>query len=382
MKPFVSTITILVVFLIAQPVFAQDSRSTATFTDQSKFLLAGFAFVNAVNQEHEISSFQLGFNPILLWQPGNKFFFESELEFEIEGGATEVTLEYAQLLFLANRYVTFGGGKFLNPTNVFMERLHPAWINKFPDMPFGLGGHSGVQILASTQVGVQARGGISLGSIKFGYAAYVSNGPSILTEEEEGGDGHAHGSAGLGTANFNNTSDNNDDKAFGGRVAILPWRSLEIGYGIETAGVGDASTEFKDVRSLNNVVDLNYVDDVGFLKGRVDVRGQIAWLDIDNPNVHPFEFDNLSVAGYGQLAFRPMVGKKFIQNFEVAARYDFQDLPSQAPQNVDVQRVSLGLNYWFSPAGVLKTAVENITRKEQLGNENDYRVVGQFPLGF
>jgi len=263
-----------------------------------------------------------------------------------------------------------------------MERLHPAWINKFPDMPFGLGGHSGVQILASTQVGVQARGGMGLGSIKMAYAAYVSNGPSIVTEEEADGDGHAHGSAGVGTANFNNTSDNNDDKAFGGRVAILPWRALEIGYGIETASVGDASTEFKDVRSLTNVVDLNYVDNLGFLRGRVDVRGQIAWLDIDNPNVHPLEFDNSSVAGYGQLAFRPAVGKNFIQSFEVAVRYDFEDLPSQAPQNVDVRRVSLGLNYWFSPAGVLKGAVENITRKEQLGNEDDYRIVAQFSLGF
>ncbi|MCZ6765925.1 MAG: hypothetical protein O7D32_03250 [bacterium] len=381
MKPFVATISILAMLLIAQPAFAQDSRSGTSFTDQSKFMLAGFGFVNAVDQKGEISSFQMGFNPILLWQPSRKFFFESELEFAIEEGVTEVTLEYAQLLFLANRYVTFGGGKFLNPTNVFMERLHPAWINKFPDMPFGLGGHSGVPILASTQVGVQARGGISMGSIRFGYAAYMSNGPSIVVEEEAG-EGHAHGSAGVGTANFNNTSDNNGDKAFGGRVAVLPWRTLEIGYGFETAAVGDASTEFKDVRSRNNVVDLNYVDDLSFLRGRLDVRGQVVWLDIDNPDVHPLEFDNSSVAGYGQLAFRPGIGKAFVQNFEFVARYDFQDLPSQVEENVDVERISLGLNYWFSPAGVLKMAVENITRKEMLGDENDYRVVGQFSLGF
>lgn len=381
MKSFISTMAVLLILLVVQPGFAQNSQRPGMFTDQSKFLITGYGFLNAVDQEHQISTFQLGFNPIFLWQPSSRFFFESELEFEIEDGVTEVALEYAQMLFFAGRHVTLGGGKFLNPTNIFMERLHPTWINKFPDMPFGLGAHGGVQIIASTQVGLQVRGGIGMGSIRWGYAAYVSNGPAVITEEDTLG-GHEHGAAEPGTANFNNTSDNNDNKAVGGRIAILPWRTLEIGYGIESAKVGDASTEFKNVRSLNNVVDINYVDDLDFLKGRLDVRGQIVWLDIDNPNLDPLVYDNSSVAGYGQLAWRPMIGGSVVQNFELAARYDFLDLPSQAENNVDLERISLGLNYWFTPAAVLKTTFENITRKEALGDENDYRVVGQFSLGF
>ena len=67
--------------------------------------------------------------------------------------------------------------------NYYAERVHPDWINKLPDAPLAFGHDGG--IIAGTQLGVQARGGIPLGNARLGYAVYVSNGPSIVIEEGE-----------------------------------------------------------------------------------------------------------------------------------------------------------------------------------------------------
>ncbi len=109
-----------------------------------------------------------------------------------------------------------------------------------------------------------------------------------------------------GTLNFNNIPDNNENKAVGGHIAYFLIPGLEIGYGFETARVGTDDTEFRDVRSLNNVVDLAFVKDASSLKGRLDIRSQYIWLKVDNPDMHPLEYDNKSSAWYGQIAYQPV----------------------------------------------------------------------------
>ncbi len=85
------------------------------------------------------SSFTANFSPIFLWQLSDNIFFEGEFNAEIEsGGGTAIELEYAQVSYVANDYLTFGAGKFLNPINYFVEQLHPAWINKLPDRPLAV----------------------------------------------------------------------------------------------------------------------------------------------------------------------------------------------------------------------------------------------------
>ena len=99
------------------------------------FLLTGYAFAGYTDSQSSTSSFNAGFNPIFLWRLRDDLIFEGELELELEGNSTNVALEYAQLSYLLNDYVTIGVGKFLNPSNYFIERLHPAWINKLVDKP-------------------------------------------------------------------------------------------------------------------------------------------------------------------------------------------------------------------------------------------------------
>src|SRR5262249_412320 len=88
---------------------------------------------------HSSSTFNASFNPIFLWQLSDRIFFESEIELEIgSGGMADIMLEYAELTYILNDYITLGAGKFLNPMNYFVERLHPLWIDKLPDRPLAV----------------------------------------------------------------------------------------------------------------------------------------------------------------------------------------------------------------------------------------------------
>ena len=83
---------------------------------------------------------------------------EAELELEVEDSETNMELEYGEITYLVNDYVTLGAGVFLSPFGVFRERLHPAWINKMPDAPLALG-HDGIN--SQSELGVQARGALA-----------------------------------------------------------------------------------------------------------------------------------------------------------------------------------------------------------------------------
>ncbi|RMI03514.1 MAG: hypothetical protein D6681_09805 [Calditrichaeota bacterium] len=389
----------IMALLLMQAILAQEPTTPTATNREGGFLLAGYGFTNFEKAEHELSNFSASFNPIMLWRPADRLLFESEVEFEVEEGTTEIGLEFAQIFYVLNDYITLGAGKFLSPNNNFMERLHPAWINKLPDMLFGVSGHGGVQLLASTQLGVQARGGIPLGASKLSYAIYVANGPTLNVEEDHGGatgeesvssegdeegEGHGHGVGVPGTLNFSNSEDNNADKAIGGRIAFYPVPQLEIGYGFETAKVGSEGTHFADVRSTNHVVDFTYVTDVTPLKGRIDLRGQFIWLNVDNPNEEPLVFENKSTAGYGQIAYQPyLLESGFLKNVELVFRYDRLDLPEEALLNTDMKRVSFGLNYWLSASSAFKFAYERVTETGNEGEEEtEGKFIGQFTLGF
>lgn len=372
--------------LVAAPMHAR-SQGTSAIGPRSTFLVSGYGFVNAVDSDEHNSSFTAGFNPIFLWKAENKLLFEAELEFELENGATEVVLEYGQVWWLASNYLMFGAGKFLNPANNFMDRLHPTWINKLPTMPLGMSGHGGVPLIASTHVGAQARGAFPVGSSKLTYSVYVANGPTLNSEDvhdDAGGeDGHAHGVTTPGTLNFGVAGDNNGDKGVGGRVAIQPIPELEVGYGVETAKVGDDGTVFEDVRYVNHSADLAYVRDTDAVKGQVDVRGQFVWLGVDNPNEHPLEFENESLAWYGQIAYQPTkTSNAIVSSTEIVFRYDQVDLPENAPISEDQSRFAVGVNYWFTASGVFKIAFESMKTEHEDGDETENTVIGQMTLGF
>ncbi|KAA3658916.1 MAG: hypothetical protein DWQ10_10165 [Calditrichaeota bacterium] len=203
--------------------------------------------------------------------------------------------------------------------------------------------------------------------------------PEALSETV-GGD--EHGAAAPGTLNFNNFQDNNNNKAFGGRVGFLPLPQLEIGLGFEIANVGAEDTHFAEIQSSLQVIDLSYVRDSNLLKGQLDIRSQFVSLKIDQADEEPLNYENESSSGYGQIAYRPIkINNNFLKKFEFVFRYDFLDLPEQAILDTDLKRTTYGINYWLAPNSAIKFAFQDKTISEHK-EESETLFITQFTLGF
>ena len=234
----------------------------------TKFLLAGWADGMFEARNGQVSTFSASFDPIFLWELTPKILFDSRLEIDPSGGGTNVNLVNAQISYLLNDYIALGAGEFFSPSNVFVERFEPQWINKLPDRPLAI--YHG--ILPNISVGVQARGGFPIGSTRVDYAFYVSNGPVLNTFDARS----------AGTLDFNSYTDNNDNKAVGGRVGFLPIPGVEVGYGFETSKPGFQGTTFSRVQALVQSVDLEVTRDSYLLKGRINLFAQYAWSHVDH----------------------------------------------------------------------------------------------------
>ncbi len=117
--------------------------------------------------------------PVLLVPLGDRWLVESRAEFKGEferpdgggsyGGKVEQGLDYLQVDYIANRYLTVTGGRFLTPFGIYNERLYPIWIRSLQPAPliFPLG--------TGSSDGVMMRGGFSLNSkVNLNYATYFS----------------------------------------------------------------------------------------------------------------------------------------------------------------------------------------------------------------
>jgi hypothetical protein len=340
----------------------------------TKFVLAGWAEAMFEARNSQVSTFSATFNPIFLWELTPKLLFDSRLEIEPIGAGTNVNLVNAQLSYLLNDYIVLGVGEFFSPSNVFVERFEPQWINLLPDRPIGV--YHG--ILPNISVGAQVRGGFPIGSMRADYAFYVSNGPTLITFDRRT----------AGTLDFNSYTDTNDDKAFGGRVGFLPIPGVEVGYGFETSKPGFQGTPFADVRALVQSVDLEVTRDSDLLKGRVNVFAQYAWSKVDHavydPNgslgFGPLPLTAKRDGGYAELAYRPTkLDIDFLRNLEMILRWDHLSRDPSGLGDPEETRWTLGLDLWLSPSTVVKAAYE---WDQPRGERNKNALLLQAAMGF
>lgn len=320
------------------------------------------------------SAFTANFSPIFLWQLGDKIFFEGEFNAELEsGGGTGIELEYAQVSYVANDYLTFSAGKFLNPINYFVEQLHPAWLNKLPDRPLAV--FNG--LLPEGIVGAQLHGAAPLGPTKIKYSVFAGNAPSLDTQPV--GDSHA------GILNFDDQQFAYSHIAVGGHVGFFPIPQLELGYGIQRADVGP---EGSGVGALWQSADMNYVQDSSLLKGMIDLKAQWVWSNVDPYTVDPVTglthlpagLSNDRNGGYVQLAYRPTkVNNKILKNLEPVVRYDMLN-QRNTPIGFDERRWAFGMDYWLTSSTVFKAAYET-DHQNGLGQNGDAFWL-QFVVGF
>ena len=121
--------------------------------------------------------------PLVLLPIGQRWLFETRATFETDlvqvpgrpgfhGGPVQKEVEYAQLDFIANPYMTITVGRFLTPFGIFNERLYPIWIRNLQSdpliLPIGIGPSN-----AST--GAMIRGGFKAHpQLNINYAVYFS----------------------------------------------------------------------------------------------------------------------------------------------------------------------------------------------------------------
>jgi hypothetical protein len=305
--------------------------------------------------------FGANFNPIFLLTYKDFLLFESEVEFDMgEGDETKVEVEYAQIDLLATDWLTFVAGKFLSPVGFFQQYLHPAWINKLPSRPAGWGED---QLAPFNDVGVMARGGFGrVNHPLINYAIYTGNGGQL---EFEDGDLEAFVHEAW-------SQDDNNNKAVGGRLGIVPIPHLEIGGSFMTSevlgrkNVGPA----EDVRGI--VSDGNYTlwgVDAGYTMEPWNIRGEYMHAKLDSfwSQAEPDEDRTMRIpateweAWYAQAAYRlSKLSNPFLQNLEFVGRYGqfkVKGFENFVETGRPEDRTSIGLNYWFSSSAVLKNSV-------------------------
>lgn len=339
-----STITILIlgfILVFSASLLAQEKNT-------HKIMISGSAQTSLIS-ESDASTVETAFEPVFLFKLNDNFLFESEIEAEIEDGAQNFNLEYTQLLYFVTDFLTIGAGRMLNPTNYYSLAIHPDWISKFADTPFF--NHEETTIQAPSVIGFQARGAFAIGPTRLNYAAYYSNGAVLDTAS--------------GRLNYDNFADNNKDKGIGARLGFLPVPSLEVGAAFESAKVGDDGSPYESVKAMTTTFDYNFKKQFENMKTTVTSHGQFITRKIDNPNVTPLTYDNKASGGYVEVAVRPDgMENKYLQNVEVAGRYDWFTPPKMDPDNTKLMRSSFGLNYWISPISVIKVDYES--EKDQI----------------
>lgn len=346
--------------------FETDSTSTSQpFTpSKTQFMIRGYGHtgLNFMNAEGEKESSYVGsaFAPIFLFKHSDRLMFEAELEFVLENNELEVGLEYADVMYVLNKNMTVRAGKFLLPFGTFMERLHPAWINRLPTRPLGFG-HDG--IAPSSGIGIELRGAFDLGGPKLNYSVYSTNGPRLKDGSEEPEE--------AGMLLFQNFEDNNNSKAFGGRLGILPFAdsSTEFGFSAySTNGVGETDSEYEDVGAFLYAIDFSFVKQVPEIKGFIDVKGQYNNSNIDDATFiethedgdeEEYTFDNKSNSFYAQLSYRPtMANSDFLKKLEVVGRFSNFNAPEGAEWEEQSEQYAFGLNYWLTWRSVIKVAYQ------------------------
>ena len=348
----------------------------------SKVYVGGDGHAGFTSQRKNDSTFDATFSPLLVWELDKNVLFEGALDIsgstanDIDGNpssSTTTNLLLANITYTVCDNFYLGGGLFAVPFARYHQHFDAPWINKLPDDPLVFGDRA---IAPSSETGVFGGGAVPMGSTKLEYNAYVANGPALIT----------NGPA-AGSLDFDDYTDMNNGKAYGGRIGFLPISQVDVGYSIQYSnptphGFGE------NVHALLQAVDVQYKTDIQEIAGTLEAKGEWVWSNVSKVTYDPdgtlgfgpTRFNNDRNGGYLQLGYRPsLVGNKIIKNFEVLVRYDAINASADAPGGGNEHRWTIGLDYWVTPSVVLKTAYE-FDNKEVGPNQNTFLVQCGFAL--
>jgi len=323
--------------------------------------LAGYGDVGFASVKDGTRSFNsANFNPIFHFQYKDFLFFETEIEtMTLAEGGTKVEVEYANLNYFVNDYVTVFAGKFLSPIGFFKQNLHPSWINKFASAPPGFG-HDAVGAPTS-DIGAGVRGGFFMGSLKANYALYVGNGPRL--ELNGAGDEIEMVEAEGATGNADNTM------LVGGRFGVNVLPNLQLGV---SAGSSKVAVEAPGGLEPTRSYEASGFDAAFQYRG-FDIRAEYIGQKVGALASSVAPEEGKWTARYAQAAYRfPGTG------WEPVVRWGKVESP-HADQ--EIKQTAFGINYWLAANSVVKLGLER--NQGLVGTPNDAdRVLLQFAYGF
>jgi hypothetical protein len=332
--------------------------------------MAGYADVGFTDSESDDGSFNVGtFSPIFHYQYRDLVLLESELEIEVEeDGETEVALEYLTIDWFINDYMVLVGGKFLSPIGQFRQNLHPSWINKLPSAPPGFG-HDGAAPISD--MGFQLRGGFPIGAIRTNYAIYVSNGPELIAELEDG----EFELDGVEAEGFG--SDNDGEKVVGGRFGIIPFAGFELGLSAASGKATVTAIEDGDSSLLSDEGARDYDvigADFSWQYRAFNLRGEYVETEVGaTKNGTAASEDATWETWYTQGSYRLNQSK-----WELVTRYTDFDSPHISQ---DQEQWAMGINYLFTSSFIGKLSYE--FNDGQTGSDADQdRFLFQMAYGF
>lgn len=357
-----------------------ELQQAAEWKDPNTLIhMAGYGAAGFMKPENGNSSFIVGsFSPIFHFQYRDVVMLESELELAVgPDGNTNVAMEYLTIDWFANDYATLLAGKFLSPIGQFRQNMHPAWINKMPSAPPGFG-HDGAA--PTSELGLQVRGGFPLGAMHANYAVYTSNGPELnsATNDEVAFELEGIRAEGFGV-------DRDGNKTYGGRFALLPIPSVEIGLSLAagkatvtelentvaspSAGLAPGFIPGESARDYN-VTGADFV----WFTGNMNFRGEYVKTDIGDATTGATAGEGaIWESWYSQFAYRLPSSK-----WEGVVRYTDFNAPGTAR---DVTQSMLGVNYLVSNNFIAKIAYEINDGTAGLPTNNN-RTLVQLAYGF
>lgn len=339
-----------------------QSKVQAAVARDSKFLLSGYTSVTARFSKEQSSFSNIGLVPILLWKPHKDILVEAELEIGLGGKETMVELGYADVSFFLNKYLTVRAGKFISPFGIFQDRLHPSWINKLPTFPVGTG-EDELGVGSTSEIGIDFRGGVPLGSSKMNYSIFLANGAQLITDPTD--------PSKQGTLSYGNAEAISKKLTVGGRLGLLPLSnsSLEVGVSYRNGNVGDKNSPYKTVGAQIYALDLTYVKQLDFIKGLFDVKAQWNKANVDKAEYIDgsdstgntlYTYDNKRSSYFTQAAYRPSMSQsKFLKKTELVFRYAGFTPPDGTKDLVKIKQYTYGVNYWFNWRTALKAAYQS-----------------------
>jgi hypothetical protein len=334
---------------------------------KESFTVVGDASVGFTTQRKNASSFSAGVSPLMLWQIDDHMLIETAFDINIgtapdgttpnsfgnPSSSTSFDLTIGDLSYIINDNLTVGGGLFVVPFDAYHNHFDPPWITKLPDDPLPFADNP---IVPDSEVGIFARGAFELSpTSKVTYDTYVTNGPNLVVNDNGAGNPSY-----VGTLNYDDFTDQNNNKAVGGRVAYLPAPNIEMGYSVLEATVNPR--DFQSVFALLNGVDLNIRQEVAPLQGVLDFQTEWVWQDVRKATYPvtggPLRFSNFSEGGYVQLSYRPTHLMAPLKDLEFIGRFDTLNTPLANGTGNHEKRYTFGVDYWIRPNVVLKAAYE------------------------